>query len=781
MTPPRREGAAFAVLVAVAAAYSATHFKVGGDISHFLPADGDAHLAAVSRALASSELPRTLALLVEGGDPPALRDAARALARRLRAHPEVAWLRSGVDADSERSYRALYLPRRHAMRSDEGDAALGARLSDPALRDAARALKRRLASPAGALVARGAGDDPLQSFAASLDRLRTSQGDALRVVDEQLVTADGRGAVIVLATRASPFDAARQRRFLADLQREFVRVRTTSGAALTLRRAGAHPVAVAAEAETRGDAQRVSVVGSLGVAAIFLLLHRSLRYLLLASIPLAAGTALAIAACLAVFGSLHGLTLAFGASLIGVCFDYPIYLINHHTLRPSPEGPPGTLARVWPGLKLGAVTTVGGLLGLGLTSVPGLRELALFSAVGVLGALLATRALVAPALPSAPEEVPLQRRVADAVSRGAERLRGSRLRWLAPALALGLSVGGLPRLRWQDDVRALTRVDPGLADEERRVSAALDRGTEGRFVVAIGNTDEEALQRNDIVASRLRAAGVAGTRSAHAALWSRSLQARNEAALRADPTLPSRLDAAFAAEGFRSGAFEGFARALREPPPPPLTYDALVASPLADLVRPYRIRVGARYAYLTYLPDHADLPALRRALAGIDGADVFDQRGFLREAYAGYRLRTLAVLAAGLGAVFATLFARYRRARVALAAMTPAVAAAGASLGLLGALGISANLMHLVGVILVLSVGADYGIFTAEVTEHPEAARETTLSLVVAWSTTLLTFGLLGLSSAAPLRAIGMVTAVGVTLSLALSPLTRTLSAGGRR
>lgn len=778
MTPPRREGVAFAVLVALAAGYSATRFRVGGDISHFLPADGDARLAAVSRALASSELPRTLALLVEGADPPALRAAARALAQVLRGHPEVAWLRSGVDADSERSYRALYLPRRHAMLSDAGEAALRERLSDPGLREAARALKRRLASPAGALVARGAGDDPLQSFGASLERLRSAQGDALRVVDGQLVTADGRGAVIVLATRASPFDAARQRRFLADLQREFVRVRTTSGAALTLRRAGAHPVAVAAEAETRGDAQRISVVGSIGVAAIFLLLHRSLRYLVLASIPLAAGTALAIAACLAAFGSLHGLTLAFGASLIGVCFDYPIYLINHHTLRPAPEGPQGTLARVWPGLKLGAMTTVGGLLGLGLTSVPGLRELALFSAVGVLGALLATRALVAPALPEAPEEVPLQRRVADAVSRGAERLRGSRLRWIALALALGLSVAGLPRLRWEDDVRALTRVDPGLADEERRVSAALDRGREGRFVVAMGRTDEEALQRNDIVALRVRSAGV---RSAHAALWSRSLQARNEAALRADPTLPARLDAAFAAEGFRAGAFEGFARALREPPPPPLTYDALVASPLADLVRPYRIRVGDRYAYLTYLPDDADLPALRRTLAGVEGVEVFDQRGFLREAYAGYRLRTLAVLAAGLGAVFVTLLGRYRRARVALAAMAPAVAAACASLGLLGALGISANLMHLVGVILVLSVGADYGIFTAEVDGHPEAARETTLSLVVAWSTTLLTFGLLGLSSAAPLRAIGVVTAVGVTLSLALSPLTRSLGAGARR
>lgn len=775
MTRARAEAAAFALLVLAATAFTAARMRVGGDISHFLPADQDAQLAAVSRALAASELPRTLAILVDGAEGEPLRDAARALAARLRAHPQVAWVRSGFDVNGERAFYATYFPRRHSFISESPDRWVAERLSDEGLRAQARALRRRLASPAGALTARSAPSDPLQGFSAILERVRDAQGGALKVVSGQLVTGDQRGAVILLATRASPFDATTQRSFLRDLDAEFVRVRTNLGAPLRMRRAGAHPVAVAAEAETRRDAERVSLAGSVGVAAIFLLLHRKLRYLLLASLPLAAGTALALAACLAVFGSLHGLTLAFGASLLGVCFDYPIYLINHHTLRPAPEGVGGTLARVWPGLRLGALTTIGGLVGMGLTSVPGLRELALFAAVGVSGALLATRTLVAPMLPAAPEPVPFQTRMAERALAGAEGLLRSRARYIAPALALALCAVGLPRLRWQDDVRALTRIDASLAREEAEVSRALGRSGAGRFVVAMGATDEEALQRNEIVALRLRAMGVDDARSAHAALWSRRLQAQNEAALRADPTLPRRLDAAFAAEGFRPGAFAEFARALSEPPPEPLSYELLRAGPLADLARPFRIRVGERVAYLTYLSEHTDVSRVRRALSGSEGIRVFEQRAFLREAYGGYRRRTLAVLAVGLVGVFLTLLARYRRAAVAASAMLPAVLAACASLGLLGLLGVSANLMHLVGLILVLSVGADYGIFMAELDSHPEAARETLLSLVVAWSTTLLSFGLLGLSSAPPLRAIGTVTAVGVTFSLALSPLTRTL------
>ena len=96
----------------------------------------------------------------------------------------------------------------------------------------------------------------------------------------------------------------------------------------------------------------------------------------------------------------------------------------------------------------------------------------------------------------------------------------------------------------------------------------------------MGDSDEEALQRNEIVAhavSDLRAQGaVTAARSAHAALWSRALQTRNEALLRDDPTLPARLDAAFTAEGFRAGSFAPFAAQLRAAPPPAITVTSLL-------------------------------------------------------------------------------------------------------------------------------------------------------------------------------------------------------------
>jgi predicted exporter len=435
MPRPRREAVAFALLVLAATGFSVRRARLGGDIAHFLPDDGDPVMVEVSRALAASDLSRTLLVVLEGADPARVRDAAGALARSLQARPEVARVYRGVQPEVPAAFNALYRPRALAFFDDGPPAALHARLTDGALRDAARALRRRLASPAGALHARTAPGDPLGAFDALITRAREAQGAQLRSVEGQLVTRDERAAVLLVTTRASAFDAARQRPLLSHLDGAFARLRA-GDPSLRMHRAGAHPITVAAEAQTRHDAQRISMTGSLGVALLFLALHRSPRYLALAALPVAAGTALAFAACLGAFGAVHGLTLAFGASLIGVTFDYPVYLINHHTLRPDAEGPAGTLRRVWPGLRLGALTTVGGLLGMGLTSFPGLRELALFAAVGVLGALVATRVLVAPLLPSRPIPVALQRRLAVAVSALVAKVTAGPGRWIPAALVL---------------------------------------------------------------------------------------------------------------------------------------------------------------------------------------------------------------------------------------------------------------------------------------------------------------------------------------------------------
>lgn len=768
-----------AALLAAMALFTATHLRVGGDITHFLPADADARHAYLSRALASSELTRTMILAVEAPDVDAAASGARALAERLRGHPEVRWMQSGIDTSTGEDVYRTYFPRRSYLLSDRPEEELPARLADDGLAGAAREARRRLLGPTAPLVARTIGGDPLLSFAALLDRLSAARQGTLTVRDGQLVTGDGRHAVVFLGTAHSPFDPRTQRPLLAAIDAAFAEVDRAHGGGLRLRRSGLNRFAVSSERRIRGDVERISVISTVGIVALFLLVHRSIRYLLIALVPLLAGMLLATTVGLLAFGSLHGLTLAFGSSLIGVCFDYPVYVINHHTLFPEATAD-ATLARVWRGLRLGALTTVGGLAGLAWASFPGLRELAVFSAVGVVGALLATRFLLTPLMPERPIPVALQRRWADGLARAAGSLREHRGRALLPTLlAVVVCAVGLPRLRWIDDARVLTEVDPALQREDDAVRALVSRVDGGQVVVALGDDDEQALRRNDAVEARLRAAREGGAvesfRSLHTLLWSQDLQRRNRAQLTSRPELASRVSAAFAREGFRAEAFADFARDLDGPPPAPLVLADLQRSSLAELVRPFRVPVGSRVGYLTFLTGVRDAEALRRAVRAVPSVEYFDQGAFLRATYARYRQRTLQLVGVGLLAVFGLIYSRYRRVGRALSAFLPAVLAATTALAVVGLLGVRANLMHLLGVLLVLSMGADYGIFVTETAAHPREAPATLLSVVIACTATVLSFGLLAMSTNPALRAIGLTTGIGMTTSMLLAPLARFL------
>jgi len=47
------------------------------------------------------------------------------------------------------------------------------------------------------------------------------------------------------------------------------------------------------------------------------------------------GSAVAVLACQAVFGEIHGITIAFGTSLLGVGLDYVEHYYAHFVLTPA--------------------------------------------------------------------------------------------------------------------------------------------------------------------------------------------------------------------------------------------------------------------------------------------------------------------------------------------------------------------------------------------------------------------------------------------------------------
>ncbi|WP_266222362.1 MMPL family transporter [Paraliomyxa miuraensis] len=776
--------------------WAGMRLRVVTDIRHFIPTEADRQLSEISAALADSSLTRTSVLLVEGERPV---EAAKHLSAALQQHPEVEWLRTGLDETLESTVHELYFPRRVAL--------VRADLTDEGLRRAAADLQRALAGPKGPLVRQLAPSDPLLLFTGFLQGLREGDGQALDLQDGQLVTAGGTAAaaenehvvenenaaenenetaaVLFVRTRSSAFASEPQAAFQADLARMMDAVRAEVDGSATLHQSGLSRFAIAAERATVADVTRVSTISTISIILLFLVVFGQLRAIVLTYAPVVLGVGGGILGCSLLVEQVHGLTLAFGSALLGVGVDYAVHLMFHLGLR-GERGAAEVVARVRPGLLLGAATTVVGLGGLGLTSFPGMRELALFGAVGVGGSLLVTLVLV----PAFATRLPDRRahRWVVGIARGilarVERF-GARAWVVFVAIALS-GAWGLYSLQWSDGLRALYEVDAELLAEDTRVRERTGAIDMSRMVLARGDDLPQALERNQQVFAAVdeaaRSGDLAGYRSVQPWLPSTQWQQHNVQRW-LEPGVRERFDAAFEAEGFRAGVFGQFFDELSSSPPQPLTMADLQGTVLEPLVEPFVLRLGGAeeggpegqgVVVVTWL--RGDVPAsLREAVQRIPGVELFDQQEFLDRAYGRYRIEMIQMLAVGLLAVLAIIFGYYRRWRPTLAAFLPAIAGALGAIGVTGGLEGSANLVHGASLLLVCSMGVDYGVFMVESRGELDEHAVTLASSILAGITTISSFGLLAMSDNPALASVGRSVAVGVLCALITTPVAATL------
>jgi len=760
--------------MAAMAGYSLPRVDFSTDIASFLPdAEGDEQ-AVLSRMLRDTELSRTLVLAVGGPDEATAAAGGRALAAALRDHPALAWLRSGPDAELPRRVYELYFPRRLLFLSDQPEREIPKLLAEDGLREEARRLRRDLGLPAGTLLAEVAPQDPLGAFRRLLERFRGAQS-TLRVSDGQFVAGDGRHAILFLATRASGFDTAVQAPLLRDVRAAFERIDAEHGGALELGQSGLARYVVAGENRARGDAVAIAGLSFLGVGGILLLALRSAGSLGLTLLPGVFGLLATTTIGTLFYGRLDGITLAFGTTLLGLTIDYPIHLLNHHAMSPLHENAWAVARRIAPSLGLAAATTMASYAGLAFTSLPGFRQIAFFSVVGVAATFAFTLLVIPVFLPASRRLPPSSQRVAAGLAGAVLALEPRR--GLLAAVGIGLaaaSFAALPLLRWQDELAALSAPDPAVVAEDQHVRGLVSPFDSGRFVVAVGESEDAAIAQNDRVYEALREArergALEGVRSVHDFLWSVDLQERNWRALSAVPDLADRVERAFAAEGFRPGAFAPFREALAAGPPAPLRLAELRDSELGALVGPMLLDLGDRTGAVTLLRGLRDPEDVAGALASVPGVLLFDQQSFVTGIYREFRDATVRQMVLGSALVFGVLWLRYRRLRPTLASFLPSTLVAVAMLGALGAFGIRGNLLHAMSLVLVTGQGSDYGIFVVDSSDRSRDFRATMLSLAVSCMTTLFAYGSLALSDEPALRTIGLTTGIGILCCLLASP-----------
>lgn len=707
-----------------------------------------------------------MVLLVANKDDDAAKDAARELGAALGKDPAFASVIAELPPFDLDQLVTPFLPFRFHLLTPEDRAAVTTPGFDPV-----NALKRRLNQPFGATVGAKLTDDPFGWMQHWLDRQPWNR--SALVPEDDLLTAhrDEGSYVLVIATlKGSSYDDLVQRTALASLDRaEKAMVAAHPGT--TLLRTGAIFYAASARAGAEHDTHVVGIASTVGIALLVLLVFRSLRPLLISFLSTALGVVGATAATILVFGQLHLLTLVFGAALLGEAVDYSIQYLCARANAGATWNAERGVRQVRPALLLALATSLLGYALLAIVPFPALQQMAVFAMAGMAVACASVFWLL-PALAGKPARAPLS----PAFVRMAlawQRIASGRRALLGVAVLCLLAIPGWLRLGHDDDIHLLISPPASLEAQTATIRDVAGFGGGSQFWLVEGASTEEVLQREEALTDRLQAwvadGKLVGWTGITAMLPSAHRQAQNIAAL--DPLFSprERMTAWLGDAGFRADGGSAFVAAY---PGKAFTLDDWLAMPAYTPFRYLWMSGGKHGTGSIVVPQGQDDAALLRTAAeGLPGVSLVDKPASISALFGRYRGYADVWLGGALALVAIAFLWRYG-VRAAWRVVLPPAAGIVLSVAALGYLGEPLTLFHVMALMLVLGVGANYAVFLREGEPHaahiPGAAYAGVLLSAV---TALLSFGLLALSTMPALRHFGLTLLLGIGFTALLAPV----------
>lgn len=793
-------------LLACAVVISRTTFTA--DLSAFLPRSPSAGQRVLVDQLRDGLVSRLILVGIEGGDPATRAALSRNMAASLRGDTQFASVNNGEPVSETRDQQFIF-QHRYVL----SPAVTPQRFSADGLHQALGDSLDLLGSSAGMFTKELLPHDPTGEVATLVNRL--DSGAQPRSQDGVWASRDGKRAVMVVQTTGAGSDTDAQARAMATLQQAFDTAKRSvpKPSAFRLVMTGPGVFSVETRDNIKHDVARLSAVSLLLIVALLLVVYRSPLTLLLGLLPVLSGVAAGLAAVSLAFGTVHGITLGFGTTLIGEAVDYSIYLFVQSS-RAQAHGALSAagsaslredatlrnwIAVYWPTIRLGMLTSVCGFASMLFSGFPGLVQLGAYSIAGLVVAALVTR-FVLPHLRGARfairDVAPLGARLATLTA------AAPRLRWLLVALLVA-SVATLAFHRqhvWSHELSALSPVSAQsqALDESLRADVG---APDVRYLVVISGASQEAvLEGAEKVSAQLQPLvdkGVlAGYESPALYLPSVAAQRARLASLPSADELTARMREAVANQAIsvKPEAFAPFIADVQAARQQPLLQRAdLRGTSMALAVDALLTERAGRWSAMLSLraPDSAqnaghaaapDEPSLDAATIGaavaraqVPDALFVDMKAEADRLYINYVREDIHLSLAGLGAIVVLLLIALRSPQAVVRTLAPLIAAVLVVSAGLALAGEQLTILHLIGMLLIVAVGSNYALFFNKPnrgsTGGLSIAPQTLVSLLIANLATVAGFGLLVLARVPLLKAFGLTVGPGAILALLFSAI----------
>ncbi|MFM0059250.1 MMPL family transporter [Paraburkholderia phytofirmans] len=779
--------AAWLLLALIAALYCGWRFAgpspLQTNLLALLPAtEADPVAEKAVDTLASALGDRTVFLVTSNDDA-----HAKAAAKQLGASLQKSGAFGSVTAELPpfdlSQIAALYMPYRFGLLAPADRAALASTASGAANTTLHDALAQRIYSPLRGGLTTPLADDPFGWLEHWLGGLPLATSN-LELEDNMLVAHQGAAtSVLIVATLpGSAYETKTQHAVLAALAQGESALKQ-SFPDVSVARTGAVFYAESARSASEHEVHLIGVASLCGIALLMMWVFRSPRLLLLGFVSTALGIVCALAVTMLVFGKLHLLTLVFGASLIGEAVDYSIqYFVVYLGARRDWDARRGARA-VRPALSVALATSLLGYAILTWVPFPALKQIACFAIAGITTAFASVLWLLPALLTRAPKRSP--KRVFAGAARALtvwHRTIGGKRAWFVAALLLLLAIPGWLRLTSDDDIHLLIQRDPALVAQEDKVRAAVGVDNSAQFFVVRGETPEVVLRRAEALGTKLDTlngtANKVGSYQSVAQFVPSAKQQSEDRALLAQHVFndPAALRATLLQAGFKDEVADAWLAAYAKPQAP-LTVDMWLATPWSQ---PYKhlwlgeVDSSTKAYAAVVIPQGVtpqNEPALIATAQGLPGVVFVDKAASVSKLFGAYRVDSGWWLGGALALVLVLLMVRYK-VRGGIAVTLPVLLAVGVTLAVFGYAHVPLNLFNWLALMLVLGVGANYAVFLREGCLRADADLGAVWTgVLLSAATTLLSFGMLGMSAMPALKSFGATLALGIAVSVLLAPI----------
>lgn len=597
--------------------------------------------------------------------------------------------------------------------------------------------------------------DPFLQTLQALDRLVP-----VNMADEMWFASDG-SAVLLAETKAPAVDITAQAQAILAVEHAFSNLAGPSSMELEMTGVGAFGVEL--QKTIRAEAKKRTILATSVLILVLLIVYRRPRFILLATLPIGMGFLVGLAVLTLVFGSVHGITLAFGFTLMGIAIDYPLHLFSHSRMSRGRAAIHG----IWPTLRIGVASTVIVYLAIALSGSKGLAQLGVFTAIGVTVAALVTRSWL-PLLVDRQHSMTID---------AAEELQRPSLNYLPAFLALGVALFATHYLvegdLWEDRLSSLSPVPEQRLLTDNLLRSALGTPDMRYQLVLHAPTLESLLVESEKVDVLLKEAAADGLlqswQSVSQILPSQLTQKIRQDAIPDADQLHSRLSEALEDTPFFETAFEPFEISARlSKTLSPLLPQQFENTSLASWLNSHLLNLGDQWVSLVTmsLPKPEELGA--RIKTWKPKLELVDLHQSSLDLVRNYRNGAIKTISFAILAVVALLLFELRRVQTILWIILTVVAALSVTITTVITVQGGLTVIHLVALLLVMGLGLDYALFLSRAETRPEQ-RATHHAVMACAVTTTLTFAILAGSSIPVLKFMGLTVAVGSAVSFLLA------------